>query len=121
MVLPPAGTDVNLRCHTTFSYNAYGYSPSKLAWLAGRALGNRRIVDFDVLDGLDEFSRRAPARPARLRRAGGARLHSRVTPYVMNSPGEPGVSYHMGVGFPTSRLSGDTASFLARLRRTSEA
>ena len=47
---------VNLHCHTFFSYNAYGYSPSGLAWLARqrgfKALG---IVDFDVLSGVDEF------------------------------------------------------------------
>jgi len=35
--LPKAGTDVNLHCHTFFSYNTYGYSPSKFAWLARKA------------------------------------------------------------------------------------
>ena len=55
----PAGARqeaVNLHCHTFFSFNAYGYSPTGLAWLARqrgfKALG---IVDFDVLDGVDEF------------------------------------------------------------------
>ena len=47
---------INLHCHTFYSYNAYGYSPTALAWLAKRngykALG---IVDFNVLDGVDEF------------------------------------------------------------------
>jgi len=47
---------VNLHCHTFFSFNAYGYSPTGLAWLARqrgfKALG---IVDFDVLDGVAEF------------------------------------------------------------------
>jgi hypothetical protein len=32
--LPEPGTDVNIHCHTFFSYNTYGYSPSKFAWLA---------------------------------------------------------------------------------------
>ena len=32
--LPEPGTDVNLHCHTFFSYNSYGYSPSKFAWLS---------------------------------------------------------------------------------------
>ena len=27
---------VNLHCHTFFSFNAFGYSPSGLAWLAKR-------------------------------------------------------------------------------------
>ena len=31
---PEPGDFVNLHCHTFFSYNAYGYSPSKFAWLA---------------------------------------------------------------------------------------
>ncbi|HUT18588.1 MAG TPA: hypothetical protein VM366_05455, partial [Anaerolineae bacterium] len=46
----------NMHCHTFFSYNGYGYSPTGLAWL-GRKLGLRAmgIVDFDVLDGVDEF------------------------------------------------------------------
>lgn len=55
----PAGAPqeaVNLHCHTFFSFNAYGYSPTGLAWLARqcgfKALG---IVDFDVLDGVEEF------------------------------------------------------------------
>ncbi|MCB0130129.1 MAG: hypothetical protein KDD78_04750, partial [Caldilineaceae bacterium] len=47
---------VNMHCHTFYSFNAYGLSPMALAWLARReqyaALG---IVDFDVLDGVDEF------------------------------------------------------------------
>jgi len=47
---------VNMHCHTFFSYNAYGHSPASLAWLAKKsgfaAIG---IVDFDVLDGVDEF------------------------------------------------------------------
>jgi hypothetical protein len=45
-----------MHCHTFFSFNAYGHSPSSLAWLAKksgyRLLG---IVDFDVLDAVDEF------------------------------------------------------------------
>ena len=27
------GTDINLHIHSFFSYNACGYSPSKIAWL----------------------------------------------------------------------------------------
>src|SRR5207237_5502745 len=48
--------EVNLHAHTFFSYNAYGYSPSKYAWLARKAgLAVAGIVVFDVLDALEEF------------------------------------------------------------------
>ncbi len=56
ITLPEPGTDVNLHCHTFFSYNSYGYSPSKFAWLARKAgLAVAGVVDFDVLDALEEF------------------------------------------------------------------
>ena len=32
--LPAEQEVVNLHCHTFFSFNAYGYSPMALAWLA---------------------------------------------------------------------------------------
>jgi len=52
------GRFVNLHCHTFFSYNSYGYSPTKFAWLARKAgLAVVGTVDFDVLDALDEFRR----------------------------------------------------------------
>ena len=54
--LPEAGSAVNLHYHTFFSYNCRGYSPSTIAWLARTAgLAVAGIVDFDVLDGLEEF------------------------------------------------------------------
>lgn len=37
MAAPEAGDAANLHCHTFFSYNAYGCSPTKFAWLAGKA------------------------------------------------------------------------------------
>ncbi|HUS72976.1 MAG TPA: hypothetical protein VMY06_07895, partial [Sedimentisphaerales bacterium] len=56
ITLPEPGTDINLHCHTFFSYNTYGYSPSKFAWLARkRGLAYAGVVDFDVLDALEEF------------------------------------------------------------------
>ena len=100
--LPEPGGEVNLHAHTFFSYNAYGYSPSKFAWLARkRGLAAAGIVDFDVLDGLEEFL--DAGRVIGLRTC--ASVESRVfapefAKLVINSPGEPGVAYHMGVGFP---------------------
>ena len=114
ITLPNPGTDVNLHAHTFFSYNAYGYSPSKYAWLARKAgLAVAGIVDFDVLDALEEFLE-----------AGGllglktcVSLESRVfvpefATRVINSPGEPGISYHMGVGFTSAAQH----PFLAEMR-----
>jgi hypothetical protein len=116
--LGEAGMDVNLHAHTFFSYNAYGYSPSKFAWLARkRALAAAGIVDFDVLDAVEEFW--AAAKLVGLKRC--ASLESRAfvpefSTRVINSPGEPGIAYHMGVGFPRATQH----PLLAQMRRTSE-
>jgi len=99
--LPKPGTNVNLHAHTFFSYNAYGYSPSKYAWLARKTgLAVAGIVDFDVLDALAEFLE--AGRLVGLKTC--VSLESRVfvpefAARVINSPGEPGIAYHMGVGF----------------------
>jgi hypothetical protein len=98
------GTDLNLHAHTFFSYNAYGYSPSKYAWLARKAgLRVAGIVDFDVLDALEEFLE--AGRLVGLKTC--VSLESRVfvpefATRVINSPGEPGIAYHMGVGFTSA-------------------
>ncbi len=117
--LAAPGTDVNLHSHTFFSYNAYGYSPSKFAWLARRrGLAAAGIVDFDVLDALEEFW--AAGKLIGLKRC--ASLESRAfvpefSTRVINSPGEPGIAYNMGVGFP--RAVGHP--LLAQMRSTAEA
>ncbi len=117
--LPPPGGEVNLHAHTFFSYNAYGYSPSKFAWLARKAgLAAAGVVDFDVLDALEEFleaGRRVGLKTC-------VSLESRVfvpefATRVINSPGEPGISYHMGVGF--TRKS--PHPFLAQMRASAQA
>jgi hypothetical protein len=120
--LPQAGTDVNIHCHTFFSYNTYGYSPSKFAWLARKAgLAVAGVVDFDVLDALDEFLNACQL----LGIKGCAGLETRVfvpefEDRVINSPGEPGISYHMGVGFPSANVPQQQKSFLAGLRETAQ-
>jgi hypothetical protein len=112
--LAEPGSDVNLHAHTFFSYNAYGYSPSKFAWLARKAgLAVAGIVDFDVLDGVDEFF--DAGRQIGLKCCAG--LESRVfvpefATLEINSPGEPGVAYNMGVGFPRAA----SHPFLAEMR-----
>ena len=118
ITLPAPGTDVNLHAHTFFSYNAYGYSPSKYAWLARKAgLAVAGIVDFDVLDALEEFLE--AGRLVGLKTC--VSLESRVyvpefATRVINSPGEPGVAYHMGVGFTAAVRH----PFLASMRMAAE-
>ncbi len=118
----PVGTDVNLHCHTFFSYNAYGYSPSKFAWLAKKSgIAVAGIVDFDVLDALDEFEE--ARRLLGLKGCAGMETRvfvQEVADKVINSPGEPGISYHMGVGFPSSKLEGTQKEFLLNLRKTAQ-
>ena len=116
--LPEPGTDVNLHSHTFFSYNAYGYSPSKFAWLARkRGLAAAGVVDFDVLDGLEEFW--AAGRLIGLKRCVSLESRTYVPEFstrVLNSPGEPGIAYNMGVGFPREMPH----PLLAQMRRTAE-
>lgn len=122
IVFPPLGTDVNLHCHTFFSYNSYGYSPSKFAWLARkRGLAAAGVVDFDVLDALEEFYE--AARMVGLKACAGLETRVFVPEFadkVMNSPGEPGISYHMAVGFPTAKLQPQQQKFLLSLKTTAQ-
>ncbi|MGL4942754.1 MAG: hypothetical protein ACRC46_06150 [Thermoguttaceae bacterium] len=91
----------NLHCHSFFSYNGYGFSPTTLAVLAKlsgwRCVG---MVDFDVLDGADEFF----AATAKLGVPSVVGMETRVfVPELadaeVNSPGEPGIVYHLGMCF----------------------
>jgi hypothetical protein len=120
---PAPGSFVNLHCHTFFSYNTYGYSPTKFAWLARKAgLVVAGTVDFDVLDALDEF--RSACRMLGLKGCSGLETRVFVPEFstrVINSPGEPGISYHMGVSFPSSQVPKSQASFLAGLKQTAQA
>ena len=117
-----ASNFVNLHCHTFFSYNTYGYSPSKFAWLAKKSgLAATGIVDFDVLDGIDEFL--AAAKLLELKACAG--IESRVfvpefATRIINSPGEPGIAYHMGVGFPKGTLSPALKKFQMKLFDTAQ-
>jgi hypothetical protein len=117
-----SGKFVNLHCHTFFSYNTYGYSPTKFAWLARKAgLAVVGTTDFDVLDALDEF--REACRLLGLKGCSGLETRVYVPEFstrVMNSPGEPGISYHMGVGFPSSKVPKPQESFLQGLKQTAQ-
>lgn len=114
---------INLHLHSFFSYNAQGWSPSRIAWEAAQAgLIAAGLCDFDVLDGMEEFF------------DAGERLGLRTTVNLetrtfygdlstveIDSPGEPGVSYLTGAGFTDMpAASGDSGAFLRRLRETAE-
>ncbi|MBI4558476.1 MAG: hypothetical protein HY706_12915 [Candidatus Hydrogenedentes bacterium] len=117
--LPAASSAVNLHSHTFFSYNGYGYSPTAFAWNARtRGLTVAGIVDFDVLDGVDEFLEAAD----QLGLKATAGMETRI--YVpefgtreINSPGEPGIAYYMGVGFTTSNVE---SLFLRSLKTSAQ-
>lgn len=92
---------VNMHMHSFFSFNGEGWSPTRLAWEAKRVgLWAAGIVDFDVLDGLEEFY--AATDSIQLRATAGLETRTFFREYgedEINSPGEPGVFYFMGVGF----------------------
>jgi hypothetical protein len=118
IALEPETNVVNMHGHTFFSFNAYGYSPTSLAWLAKkrgfRAVG---IVDFDVLDGVDEFLDACEL--AGVRGSAGIETRVLIPEYAtkeINSPGEPGVCYHMGIGFASSQVPEAVSGILDDLR-----
>ncbi len=109
---------LNMHCHTFYSFNAYGHSPSSLAWLARQeTFLLAGIVDFDVLDGVDEFLDAC----ADLQVRGTAGIETRVfipefASDELNSPGEPGIAYHMGIGFTSSRVPSNVQPVLNDFR-----
>ena len=115
---PQPTPQVNLHSHTFFSYNAYGYSPTHFALLARqRGLMVSGIVDFDVLDGLEEFHE--AGRLLELKTCVSLESRAYVPEFadrVINSPGEPGIAYHMGVGFSREIEH----PLLTQMRRTAE-
>jgi hypothetical protein len=117
-VPPEPETDVvNMHGHTFFSFNAYGHSPTSLAWL-GKRRGFKLmgIVDFDVLDGVDEFL--DACETVALRGSAGIETRVFIPEYAaqeINSPGEPGVCYHMGIGFTSSQVPEAAAGILTDL------
>jgi hypothetical protein len=116
-----------MHCHTFFSYNAYGYSPSRFAWEAWKGgLEAAGIVDFDCLDGTGEFL--TAGRLLGLKTAAGFETRAFIPEYsdkVINSPKEPGVFYLAGTGFveppsPDSSPGITLAEMRAGARRRNE-
>ena len=96
----PPREEVNLHYHTFFSFNANNWSPSCIAW-EGRKYGLEvaGIVDFDVLDGMEEFL--SAGELLRLKTVAGMETRvfiKELEDKVMSSPNEPGIAYFMAAG-----------------------
>jgi hypothetical protein len=119
LALPEAENIANLHCHSFFSYNGYGYSPSHLAWLGRKhGINFMGIVDFDILDGVDEFL--AACEVTGVRGTSGIETRVFIPEFrhaEINSPGEPGIAYHMGVGFVRSSVDASAAGAIADIRQ----
>ncbi|MFA5859430.1 MAG: hypothetical protein WC955_10235 [Elusimicrobiota bacterium] len=91
----------NLHCHTIYSFNGYGFTPQRVVWEAFKAgVDTVGIVEFDVLDSLDEALEAGAV--LGIKTVVGLETRVFVSEYaqkVMNSPKEPGVCYFMGTGF----------------------
>ena len=108
----PATDWVNMHMHTFFSFNGEGWSPTRLAWEAlQRGLYSIAICDFDVLQGMEELFEATDR--LQLRAAAGFESRTFFREYAaqeINSPGEPGVFYFMGMGFLRLPASGSRAA-----------
>ena len=97
----------NLHVHSFFSYNAFGFSPSAIAWLAKReGIQLMGIIDFDTLEGTEEFLWACEQLSVR----GTVSLETRIylpefADRVITSMGQPGVAYYILSGFSSGDLS----------------
>jgi hypothetical protein len=115
---------VNMHCHTTFSYNAHGFSPSRVAWeMYRRGLTAAGTVDFDVLDAVEEALAASDALGFRFTAGIETRVYVPDMPKeVFSSPNEPGVAYYMGQGFVSLPPAGSAAArTLARMAESARA
>ncbi|MCE9616589.1 MAG: hypothetical protein K8T26_20125 [Lentisphaerae bacterium] len=109
---PATGSNVNMHAHSFFSFNADGWSPSRVAWEMRQAgLYAAGLCDFDVLDGVVEFLDAGLALGLRT----AAHIETRVfladlQDVEITSPGEPGVTYIMGAGFVALPAGGTRAA-----------
>lgn len=93
--------NVNMHMHSFFSYNAEGWSPTRIAWeCAKRGLDAAGLIDFDVLDGLPEFFAAGEQLGLRVLVGVESRVYYKeFAAKEIDSPGEPGVHYIDGIGF----------------------
>ncbi|HPN84295.1 MAG TPA: hypothetical protein PK821_03065 [Victivallales bacterium] len=97
----PRNDKVNMHFHSFFSYNSEGWSPTRIAWESKKAgLFAAGLVDFDVIDGMEEFIGACDSLGVRASVGVESRtFFAKFADAEMDSPGEPGVDYVMGVGF----------------------
>ena len=122
VALEPEKPVANMHAHTFFGFNAYGYSPSYVAWSAKR-YGYRLMgkLDFDTLNGIDEFL--DVCEMLGVRSSAGVETRVFIPEFadrVINSPGEPGIAYHMGIGFASSHVPESGARLLADMRNRAD-
>lgn len=100
IAVPHAKPEVNIHFHTFFSFNAEGWSPSRIAWESKKyGLEVAGKVEFDVLDGMEEFLEAGDI--LKLKTVVGMESRVFVKEYadrVLNSPNEPGIHYFMAQG-----------------------
>ena len=118
--VPAPKPEVNLHFHTFFSYNAYGWSPSRIAWEAKKyGLAAAGIVDFDVLDGMEEFL--SAGKTIGLKTVAAMETRVLIPEYsdkVISSPNEPGIGYYMAAGcFRQPTKGTKSATTLATMRQ----
>jgi hypothetical protein len=116
----PEGSNVNLHFHSFNSYNCENWSPTRIAFESKlRGLFAAGIIDFDVIDGREEFLEAAEL--LGLRASVGIETRAFLTEYShleIDSPGEPGVSYIAGSGFVIPFAEGSSqANTLAEYRK----
>ena len=103
---------VNLHSHTFYSFNAYNYSPSALAWEAKkRGLYAVGIMDHEVLSGMEEFL--DACNLLSIRGLGGIETRVFIPEWSdrdINMPGEPGLFGLLGCGFTSGTASEGSAS-----------
>ena len=115
---PPPQENCNLHVHSFYSYNAFGHSPSSLAWLARReGIQLMGIIDFDTLEGTDEFLWACDQLNVR----GTVSLETRIylpefADRVITSKGQPGVAYYILSGFTSGNLSPQAQVAYSNLR-----
>ena len=95
--------------------------PARPRGLCKNGLAVAGIIDFDVLDGLNEFLE--AAKLMGVRACAGMETRVYIPEYAakeINSPGEPGIAYHIGIGFPQVPVAGHLCKFLLGLQRMSQ-
>ncbi len=118
------GHNINMHIHSFFSYNAENWSPSHIAWACRqRGLYAAGLIDFDVLDGMEEFLDAGERLGLRVNVGLETRVYyPEFADKEIDSPGEPGVHYIDGIGFyrlpPEGSKEADT---LAAYRRNAQA